>query len=1808
MAEHHLEDFPKSDHSEDEKEQRNSLPFRHPSFEGNAAKSGSVGYAKSSEVSPPPLALNEGREGRNMADEEIPHRASPASCFTALQQAMRLNAEGMKVLEEKEGGVARSHQILLEALRVIQHCKGGREHDTSEDVDTATSSALPPSFESGDSAALRGWVPEIPENYQEAWLLALAMTLSNLGCQLRKANRPLEALSFLNKAKDVEASVHGKPSASTLLNISAVLLGLGELENALEIAKECVITTSAEDRVLHITALHNYAMALGQIPLAGMKEESQSRPLTPSLSDRHTIAGVYGYEGRKSNGAKEGKEALRMMQQALMESETYLGSAHPTTALLRHRCLQPEKWILPPPSVPLARNSLLQKKEEKAGGVVRMREPSMKSIPIPSGAVPCTMPSQGNIHAVEDGLVKAVDKEKTHFEGGKDAFPPENGKDEIGTVEPSGGRRRSSNRVLFFSQKELKTGDGFSTSFSPPAPLPSSHQDTEPSNLLPMNLTPPKMKKRKSSSTSSWREGGRTPLSQPEKSIDGTDVNRQRTEVEAGGTEPVGGDRSAEKKKSLSSTTSITISRGSLEQAKEVRGPSSNLAPRSASTSRRKSEKSNSAEGLSVTWKGKNKSKEKLRGPSQEPKISISEDLQLQARRALEALGPVPESYLAEPQPTRLPFPLPTLFPSSSSIPEGGRRIAGAGTMRTSLTLPMTLTEMKRTPSLATSLARLPSSPSFSSPPPPPFPPPSSSVVLPPLPLAEVAADLSGRQPSLHKVTHMVPPSPPPPPAPPLPWAIPTTTDLENSPSSFPCLDFTPKSTSPPPSCIPTPSISSKPAHLNSKANAVNLPETKSGSLASASFSSSSSHRVSGMGMAPTAVDGLPNPYSASNAISPVTGPMKVAEMPLDAFSPAVKEGCTNDSFQPHNNQNYLKSGPPSAGGNDHQLPPLPSAGDSDLPLQGSLPVGRSPLDEGGKKLSVGPSHEDIAEFGPRVPPGEASSDNCTTGGRAFREIHSQDPCALHFASGTDANKSLEGAIKADNHGEALLPDGRGIKEGRTAENFLPSEKLINEGEGRKRHEGKASNDQKEHIDEYQDNLPSFSSTSHSNASHSNTHFEIMEAQGIPRDEEVKNKKDGFPRNALACGNSKGGEEGKSSKAKNSFLRFAGGFEGNRFSSIGVQPFSSLTYQDLRRQIRHQAKSNDGRPSSTVSTAPLSASSSGPPSGRRTRRRTSVLAQALEVNSLNRTPFQKFHIPSKRQQRIEDQRKEEELYRIKRENEEVQKKKEKVFQAQLSIIRTRTENRAASCIQALWQYWWYSIGKPRKEAQRRRAEEREKLVHLRHIKDLTRKSASQEGEWNVPGLPPPAVVIRCGRKWLSQTTAVRYLARRRIPLRRRREVDIQRLLTRMQARVRGMLARARYSRTQTIHQELLLDLRPQEIREYAALLIQKMYRCHRARQLYSQAYLERYEPHAIKIQEWFRQLLFDHRARQVDTTTVNRRASAALMIQKTWRGYLGRVRAYMTKLRLAMNECRMKEQRGTRVLQRWGRGYLQRKCLGKEALDCCIRGIQARKDKEAEEEEASRQANVKVRFPEIVVPKNAYEASCLERADEVYRQQQKDREEYDVPLYYEPEAQRQQQEWIEAIRFLPCDVRRQRAEEDLHCALELLTLRRQRAAVKIQRAFRAWRNAKDCLHRNNAYLLICKGCYHQREYERVIQEKEYSRRQAKGVALYGDMAAPQRESVEAVRRELKKELDESWKYASSSKMRSRGERLEAEVQIQHSEGVVERNLLLQEQQKQLLKHRKEGVLQQPSILHVNKEAATHPKCFVRNHMEQLDLD
>ncbi|EAN92401.1 hypothetical protein C3747_130g40 [Trypanosoma cruzi] len=285
----------------------------------------------SSDVSPSPKMkkIHSGNKKRRSTVKNVTGSA------TSVEAVMEMNKKAMALM--KDGKMKASYDVLQTALTAAE--AGVRRF---------------PSLPMGSNSE--------NQEKRDAWLLAFAATLSNLGCLQRRGNQPYEAIRYLQDARNVELQVFGRPSCSTMVNLSAVLLELGSTEEAFFIARDCALSSEESDPMLHIIALHNYGVALSQ------HDSEEMRQL-----------------------------AAPVLMKALREAEIHLGEEHPTTILIRQHCGMDLKKTTDGTDTCSSNNS---------GAVTQLRESPENSIqPLPPGGrLPPLAPVPAHLMKAKEAL------------------------------------------------------------------------------------------------------------------------------------------------------------------------------------------------------------------------------------------------------------------------------------------------------------------------------------------------------------------------------------------------------------------------------------------------------------------------------------------------------------------------------------------------------------------------------------------------------------------------------------------------------------------------------------------------------------------------------------------------------------------------------------------------------------------------------------------------------------------------------------------------------------------------------------------------------------------------------------------------------------------------------------------------------------------------------------------------------------------------------------------------------------------------------------------------------------------------------------------------------------------------------------------------------------------------------------------------------------------------------------------------------------------------------------------------------------
>ena len=488
---------------------------------------------------------------------------------------------------------------------------------------------------------------------------------------------------------------------------------------------------------------------------------------------------------------------------------------------------------------------------------------------------------------------------------------------------------------------------------------------------------------------------------------------------------------------------------------------------------------------------------------------------------------------------------------------------------------------------------------------------------------------------------------------------------------------------------------------------------------------------------------------------------------------------------------------------------------------------------------------------------------------------------------------------------------------------------------------------------------------------------------------------------------------------------------------------------------------------------------------------------------------------------------EEEAYR--RELQAAQKAAETAhaFERGLQQVHERTRTRAARAIQRAWRQWWSSVGQPRRHVQLQRLEElqRRRRERLALSSSATGRNAvgakshaatavapppllSQQQCGRVAGYVVPAVVVRCARTWMTRTACVRCAARltgAKIDV-RLHETDLRRRINRVQALWRGALQRMHGTQARKRDTAVNAQRDAVEEREYAAMVVQGAYRCYAARQARQRLYKERHDAPAAIIQRWLRQTWADQRQRGVDAPTQRRRHAAAVDIQRTWRGYQGRIAFCMRELRHRI------DQAGPYMfsVEAAAEGYKGNDC---EPADKAP--VASDVDKKVTPQAGAAPPTSPPPPPSsLTAAADAYMSQCLERSVAVQRLRDDERDLFHVPLFVENRAAKERAAWQEAIRLRPTEVLQRRAELDAQIDAEQAHFVLHRAACVIQRAYRAWAAMRRDGSRDTGLLEFARMRYQQQELGRAVERKQHKRDLDRAMQLYGDTTAAMRGECE----------------------------------------------------------------------------------------------
>lgn len=381
-------------------------------------------------------------------------------------------------------------------------------------------------------------------------------------------------------------------------------------------------------------------------------------------------------------------------------------------------------------------------------------------------------------------------------------------------------------------------------------------------------------------------------------------------------------------------------------------------------------------------------------------------------------------------------------------------------------------------------------------------------------------------------------------------------------------------------------------------------------------------------------------------------------------------------------------------------------------------------------------------------------------------------------------------------------------------------------------------------------------------------------------------------------------------------------------------------------------------------------------------------------------------------------------------------------------------------------------------------------------------------------------VVRCARTWLRKTAGRRLLLRvaclsegGKAPDARRLD-HVQRQVVRIQCAFR-VFAATRKMKALKDAQLLFLSRRAtQEAQLAAAATIQAQYRRYIAHNTVTTMRAEFYTTFVLRLQRVVRKFLSRTRVQKRRDAVLNVQSTAATNIQRLWRGYQGRVRASMVRIRRSIATLQRKENRYTALLSRVLAGYKGRSRVGR------MHWRAVRLQREHEDFMSPVRATPPPQRADTP-PMSPYEISALDRSEEVSHIRAYEHSVHEVELHAKPVEQRYLDDLLEEhCAPTQTQVIRIRAEEALQRDLEFATIVRIRACILIQRVFRTFigriRTCSGAASRyENQRLRAQQASLHRR----AIRQKGEDCRKIR-VEIAGDLAADARGAVLELRSEV----------------------------------------------------------------------------------------
>lgn len=492
-------------------------------------------------------------------------------------------------------------------------------------------------------------------------------------------------------------------------------------------------------------------------------------------------------------------------------------------------------------------------------------------------------------------------------------------------------------------------------------------------------------------------------------------------------------------------------------------------------------------------------------------------------------------------------------------------------------------------------------------------------------------------------------------------------------------------------------------------------------------------------------------------------------------------------------------------------------------------------------------------------------------------------------------------------------------------------------------------------------------------------------------------------------------------------------------------PPAPSTYSDIRRELRMLREVPHVVPRAVV---------------RRESEITRDVAQAAanattSQSALHLAAAKKVPHPTtlagKRKLQMEQQEEEERAVREKRRQEKQLAQLEEAKRQRMQQLLLEKQFAAARVIQRAYRRWWRTTGFTKYVQRQQR--ENNKLRRAQNNKD----SFSGTGGGGGGSSAAPHSVVKYARRWLEKTAGPRLMIRLgagRQTAGGFQQVDL--CVRRIQRLWRSSLSRLRRFAAKQRVTKCMQEIVKEDKRVYAAKQIQGVWRIHMARARLSRLRKDFYWSHVVCIQTWFRKLQHSRKVQGARARRLVHCGRAAIMIQRLWRGYQGRVQACMQQVKRRVQALKRQEHNQSVALQRICRGYQCRKRMVHD-LAGYLRHVadQQRRQISLDHEARQQRLLLQEQAKSALTP---YQVKALQRAadaEAVATTTERERA-FHLDLYVKPSAARELQQ--RTTIHDAAQIRRDRAADSHLRSLEAATLQRLRAVRRIQQAVRSWLN------------------------------------------------------------------------------------------------------------------------------------------------------